>query len=510
MEISLSDRVRAAGIGLRFGSAIALASLTTAVIALLGHLATIPNISLLYLPGILTTAVYFGTGPSLTAAVLSALEYDFFLLRPAHTLTIAHGQDVLDFVVFILIAVISSQLAAGARARTIAARRQAMESASLHNLAESLIAGDIGNVLNAITRRVVDVFEVALCAIYTPVSAGGIAVTSRTERTSRAPDRAAHAAAQWAFEHGTEISLPLPTGGKQLYIPLRTGEQIVGVMEIGLRADQHDLEQDAYDLVTNFAAQAALLIARNQAVEETRRLRVVEESDRLKTALLSSLSHDLRTPLAAIKASATSLLEKDVDWTGDERDELLRAIDSSADRLNRLVGNLLDLSRIEAGVLQPVLELYTPTEIVETIVPHLRPLVRDRPFEVDVDTALPPIPVDLVRLDQLLVNLVENAVRYTPAGSPIEFRLQADDRAVSIAVADHGPGIARRQGERIFETFFRGQPHGDRTPGTGLGLAICRGIARAHDGTLVVEDTPGGGATFVLTLPLPAAEPVAP
>jgi two-component system sensor histidine kinase KdpD len=180
---------------------------------------------------------------------------------------------------------------------------------------------------------------------------------------------------------------------------------------------------------------------------------------------------------------------------------LLLAIDQEADRLNRLVGNLLDLSRIQAGALHPVLDWYDMREVIESVLPRLRLLAGDRPFSLEVQSDIPPVRLDLLRIEELLSNLVENAVKYTPPASPITLRAWCETSGLRIAVADRGPGVPTGQRHHIFETFYRGQPHSDRNPGTGLGLAICRGVAEVHGGTLHVEDTPGGGATFVLTLP---------
>jgi two-component system, OmpR family, sensor histidine kinase KdpD len=301
------------------------------------------------------------------------------------------------------------------------------------------------------------------------------------------------------------MSLPADSGARnsqRVYVPLRTDDRVVGVMEVGLKRSGTPLEVEERRLITSFAAQASLVISKAQSDEERRRLEVVEESDRLKSALLNAVSHDLRTPLASIKASATALLLSDSTWTGEESREFIEAIDHQADRLNRLVGNLLDLSRIEAGVLRPVLEWYDVHEVLETILPHVRPLAGDHPFQVDVQAEMLAIQVDLLRLEELIINLVENAVKYTPATSRIELNVWQEGDDLVLSVVDHGPGIAEGLRPRVFETFYQGRQQGDRQPGSGLGLAICRGVAQAHGGLISVEETPGGGASFVVRLPV--------
>jgi two-component system sensor histidine kinase KdpD len=284
------------------------------------------------------------------------------------------------------------------------------------------------------------------------------------------------------------------------YVPLRTSDRIVGVMDVGPKRGQA-LDADERRLLTVFAAQAALVIAQAENEEARHRLEVVEESDRLKSALLNAVSHDLRTPLASIKAAATALLLADAPWRAQQGREFLEAIDHETDRLNRLVGSLLDLSRIEAGALRPALEWYDIREVMDGILTGTRLVAAESILNVEVDPDISAVHLDRLRIEELVINLVDNAVKYSSPGSPIEIGVRREGGGISLAVTDHGPGVPAEVRPRIFETFYQGQQHGDRRKGTGLGLAICRGIAEAHGGTIRVEDTPGGGATFVLTLP---------
>ncbi len=498
-----------------FGHVVALLSVSsgTAAIGALEHFGHVPDASLLYVPAILLTAVSFGTGPSLSAAILAVAEYDFFLLPPVHTFVIDRTEDLVAFAIFVLVAVLTSQLAAQARGRAESARRRARESETLYELGQALMSTrDVDHVLDAITARIADVFRVDRCAIFVPGPDQELRLAAETVRGGRG-SRASQSTADWAFRQGTEMMLPTEEGTRspqRLYVPLRTEERVVGVMEVGLKRSGTQLEVEERRLVMSFAAQASLVIARAQSEEERRRLEVVQASDQLKSALLNAVSHDLRTPLASIKASASALLMSDAMWTVDEGREFLEAIDHQADRLNRLVGNLLDLSRIEAGVLRPVLEWYDVEEVFQTILPHLRPLTDRHPFHVDIQPGLSSVQIDLLRLEELIINLVDNAVKYTPPNSPIELVVRQEAGCLSIAVVDHGPGVPESQRGRVFETFFQGRQQGDRQPGSGLGLAICRGVAQAHGGSISLEETPGGGASFTVRLPLqPIGEPVA-
>ena len=233
----------------------------------------------------------------------------------------------------------------------------------------------------------------------------------------------------------------------------------------------------------------------------------LQETDRLRTALLNSVSHDLRTPLASIKASASSLLDREIQWSDAERDEFLATINAEVDRLTHLVHNLLDMSRIEAGALDPRLVESSVAEVVGPVVRRARAASRQR-VDVDVPDELPAVLVDAVRLDQVLTNLLDNARAYA-AGSPVQVVARQAGGTVELRVVDHGPGIPGPERERIFDQFYRLKGGGRRPEGTGMGLAICRGIVEAHGGRLRVETTPGGGATFLLTLPVsPRRAPV--
>jgi two-component system sensor histidine kinase KdpD len=474
---------------------------------MLDHFVHVPNASLLYVPAILLTAVYFGTGPSLTAAILAVTQYDFFLLQPVHTFVIGRAEDLVAFAIFLLVAMLTSQLAASARVRAESAQRRARESTTLYELGQALMSThDTEQVLHAITERIVDVFRVDRCAIFVPGAGQDLQLAAETLRGGKR-NRASQSTADWAFRQGMEMTLSGDAGAqssqssRRLYVPLRTDDRVVGVMEVGLKRSGAPLEMEERGLVMSFAAQASLVISRAQSEEERRRLEVVEESDHLKSALLNAVSHDLRTPLASIKASATALLLSDSTWTAADGREFLEAIDHEADRLNRLVGNLLDLSRIEAGVLRPVLEWYGVHEVIESLLPRVRPLIGARPFRIEVGAGTPPIQVDLLRLEEMIVNLIENAVKYTPANAGIELKAWHEGSELRFAVVDHGPGIPAALRSRVFETFYQGRQPGDRQPGSGLGLAICRGVAQAHGGSISVEETRGGGASFIVRLP---------
>ncbi|MBO0781319.1 MAG: hypothetical protein J2P37_21070, partial [Ktedonobacteraceae bacterium] len=256
-----------------------------------------------------------------------------------------------------------------------------------------------------------------------------------------------------------------------------------------------------------FLDQAALLIERDRLRGERLRLEVLQRTDTLRAALLSSVSHDLRTPLTVIKASTSSLLQKDVRWDEEAQHSFLRSIEREADRLNRLVGNLLDMSRIEDGAIKPEKEWYQITALVQDVLDRLRSLLQNRSIHLHLPTDIPPIALDYLHIDQVLTNLIENAIRYTPPASPIEVTVQHQGNEVCMSVADRGPGIPEDEMEHIFDKFYRVLSNKHRLPadspaGSGLGLAVCKGLVEAHGGHIWAEAREGGGMVFRVVLPV--------
>jgi len=260
-------------------------------------------------------------------------------------------------------------------------------------------------------------------------------------------------------------------------------------------------------------AEAQLLWAeREQLVEESNRVRLLEEVDRLRAALMGSVSHDLRTPLASIKASISDLADPDLRLTDDDRVTLLRTTEEETDRLTRLVTNLLDMSRIQAGALVPHRSATPLDELIGAVAARLAPMFGDHRLAVEVEDGLPLADVDYLLVEQVLSNLLENAARYTPPGTAVTVRAVAvpDSGEVEVAVIDQGPGVAEGERERIFDEFYRPRAEGRGPVGTGMGLAIVKGIVEAHGGRIWVEPTPGGGATFAFRLPVAPVTPPPP
>jgi two-component system sensor histidine kinase KdpD len=445
------------------------------------------TVVLAYLLVVTAAAAAGGLGPGITAAGLGFLAFDLLFLQPYHHIIVDDPQDYLSLAVYLLVAVVVSLLVATSERRRAQAERRERETRMLFDLSTSLVAhGSLEDTLQGVVGTVRSLFDLAGCAIALP-SEGGPRLAAVDGQVPDGPD-------------GAHLE-----PDRALTVPMRSGEHVVGALVVvtGGPGTSGFGEAERRVLAT-FANQAALAVERGQQEEERNRAVALQETDRLRTALLNSVSHDLRTPLASIKASASSLLDPEVRWSEAEREEFLATINSEVDRLTRLVHNLLDMSRIEAGALDPRLVECSLAEVVGPVARRARTASRQR-IDVDVPEELPPVLVDPVRLDQVLTNLLDNARSYA-AGSPVQVAAGQAGGTLELRVVDHGPGIPAPERERVFDQFYRLKGGGRRPEGTGMGLAICRGIVQAHGGDLRVETTPGGGASFVLTLPMAPGE----
>lgn len=492
--------------GPRSGLGYAIAVLGTAL-ATLALLAVRPEVSktnvvLSFLLVVVASAAVGGLGPGAVAAVLGFLAFDILFLPPYRTLVVSDRQDYLSLAVYLLTAFVVSYLVGALERRRVQAERREQETRTLYELSTSLVAhGSLDDTLSSVVRTVRSLFNLAGCAIALPAG-DGVRIAARDGEIPADLER------MLAPITGTGLGGRLQPG-QALTVPLRAGGEPVGALVVVAGGpDSPSFGEAERRLLATFANQAALAVEQARQEDERARTRTLEEIDRLRTALLNSVSHDLRTPLASIKASASSLLDHEVDWNQQQRDEFLVTIDEEADRLTRLVYNLLDMSRIEAGALDPRMEETSLAEIVGSVVHRLRSRCSQR-VDVSVPDSVPPVLADPVLLEQVVTNLLDNAIRYG-CGSMIALVGRQVDGLVELRVIDHGPGIPEPERERVFDQFYRLKGGGKRPEGTGMGLSISRGIVAALHGHLRVETTPGGGATFVLTLPVAPARPEGP
>jgi len=486
----------------RLGTAVAaaLVAAATGIAAAGWRFLALPDVAMLYLLVIVVAAVRWGRGPSLVAAALSVAAYDFFFVEPYYTFAVSDLRHLLTFGTMFAIGVVIGTLALRIRRQERAAVEREQRTAALlalsRELESALDARAAAHAIVAATRRVFRCGAAVLLA----GPEGDLGVAARDGEV--ALDAPELAVARYALERDEPAGAGTDTlpGARVRCVPLRSGPESFGALVIAADPVRRFPHEDR-ELMDAFARQGALVLARGRLQERAQAAAVRARTEELRSSLLSSVSHDLRTPLAAITGAASALREEGPGSDASERAELLATIGEEAGRLERLLANLLDMTRLESGGLEPKREWVPLEEIVGAALARLEPQLAGREIASELPEDLPLAFGDPVLLEQLLINLLENAAKHTPPGSPLELRAREADGALELELSDRGPGLAPGDETRIFEKFQRGARA--RGGGVGLGLAICRGIAAAHGGSLTAENRPGGGARFRLVLPLP-------
>ncbi|HKZ84636.1 MAG TPA: DUF4118 domain-containing protein [Anaerolineae bacterium] len=455
---------------------LAIIATTGVLLALRDGLAS-PVIVLLYLLLVVLTTVLRGLGPGLLVAVCAFLAFNLFFIPPYYTFAVHESSDVIALVVFFIVAVVISQLLGRAQAGVAAAMAREQEATRLYELSTAL-AGlqDEQAIATTLATQVLDAFR----ATYVEV---GVAAHPNAEDD----------------QHHLPLDAPRPARDPDLVVPMLTARGRQGEVQVWRSARPITAPEER--LLRTFASQGALAIERARLSQAETRAKVLEESDRMKSALLSSVSHELRTPLATIKAAVTSLRSQTVSWESEARTELLTAVEEESDYLNLLVGNLLDMSRIEAGALKPQRQWDILSEIVFGVTRRLRRITERHRLAVDMPDDLPLVPVDHMQMEQVFINLFDNSLKYAPPDTTIRVRARIqDESSLLVQVSNEGPPVPEQHLEHIFEKFHR-VTDADRVTGTGLGLSICKGIVEAHGGRLWAENLADGFA-FNFTLPL--------
>lgn len=489
--------------------AILIVAITTAAALAARHLLQVPDVEMLFLLAVMVVGLTSGRRASLLAAVLSVLAYDFFIVPPPYTLDVSDARYLLTFAMMLGLGVVIGTLTQRLREQEHAAVVREQRTSTLYALSRSLGGAlDAAGVAAASVHAVAEGFrsDAAFLAARGREQLEQLAIVP----AAAALDPGELAVARWVLEHGRPAGRGTDAlaDATVLCVPLRTWGDVLAVLAVRPPGDRR-LSGEQRELLEALARQAALALDRVRLADEARRAELRAKAEELRSGLLSSVSHDLRTPLAAITGAGTLLLESD----GAEpalRRELTVTVVEEAERLERLVANLLDMTRLESGVVEPKREWVPLDEVVGAALTRLEHQLAGRPVVTDLAADLPLLSIDPVLLEQLLVNLLENAVRYTPPATEIAIRAVRRDGEVRVEIADRGAGIPPGQEERVFERFHRVARPGVR--GVGLGLAIARAIAQAHGGRLTAGSRPGGGAVFALTLPLlePPASPPEP
>jgi two-component system sensor histidine kinase KdpD len=462
------------------------------------------NLIMVYLLGVAVVATRYGRGPSALTAVLSVAAFDFFFVPPYLTFAVSDTQYVITFSVMLIVSLLVSTLAGRVRAQAEAARGREQRTQILYSMSRELAAAKTAEeVAGAVARHVSEILQ-GPAEVLLPAADGRI-VAPEDGPLADARERAV---AQWALDHGRVAGLGTDTlpSASAIYVPLRGSQTVVGVLGVRPHESLLPLTPEQLDLVETLARQAASGLERVRLGGEAEQARVAVEAERLRSALLSSVSHDLRTPLAAITGAASSLLQEASPGKEEQR-ELVETIVEESERLNRLVANLLDMTRLESGSVHLRHEWHPVEEVVGSALARLEGSLAGRRVETSLPSDLPLVPMDAVLIEQVLVNLLENALKYAGPESAVRIAAVATNDGVTVEVADDGPGLPPEALERVFEKFYRG-PSGQR--GFGLGLAICRAIVSAHGGRIWAENRSPHGAVFRFTLPVGAPPALTP
>ncbi len=482
--------------GRRYLLAAAACAATTLVTHLIVPYFDLANIVMVFLLSVVGVAVWQGRGPAVLAAFVNVAAFDFFFVAPHLSFAVSDVQYLLTFAVMLVVGLVTGQLTAGLRFQARVATHREARSRALFEAAR-----DLSNML---TNE--QAMEVARAVISREFRAKvGIYVLDANDRLQAPTTNTAGldlGTAQWTLDHNQPAGLGTDTlaGSAWLYLPLKATMRCRGVLAVQPDEPRFLLVPEQRQQLETFAALTAMALERVHYIDVAQSATVQMESERLRNSLLAALSHDLRTPLAALVGMA-EMLNASQPALSEQQQEMATAIREKSLRMNDMVTNLLDMARIQSGEIRLRVEWQSMEEIIGSAVKSAQGVLGQRALSVQIDPGVPLVECDAVLIERVLANLLENAGKYTPARSPVEIQVHPFDAELRVSVRDHGPGVAKGQEEAIFEKFTRGNAE-SATPGVGLGLAICRAIVEAHRGRIWVEPTSPHGATFTFSLSL--------
>ena len=464
------------------------------------------NLVMVFLVGVVVAASRYGRGPSMLASFLSVASFDFFFVQPHLTFAVSDTQYILTFAIMLLVAVTISTLTVQIKQQAEQAREREQRTAILYALSRDLANTREGETLIRLaTKHIEEVFDSTITVLIpdtsnrlTPVLEDEPVGFTREEGVVR-----------WVFDHNRSAGLNTDTlpASRGLYLPLTASHGVIGVLAVYPQDTKRFASVDQLHLLETFANQIALALERTRLAGDAAQAQIKLETERTRNTLLSSVSHDLRTPIAVITGATSSLLQHEKTLSEMDRHELAQVAYEESERLNRFVGNLLDMTRLESGSIRVEKDWQLIEEVIGSALNHVHAERVGRTLRVAISPDFPLVQFDEGLIEQVLINLLENALKYTPPDSPIDISAQTGADEIIVTVADRGAGILPGDEERIFDKFYRSQP--SHTKGVGLGLAICRGIIQAHGGRIWAENRPDGGARFSFALPLSDEQPPA-
>ncbi|MDB5397056.1 MAG: osmosensitive channel signal transduction histidine kinase [Rhodospirillales bacterium] len=467
---------------------------------LIARVVALPNLSLVFLTAVLFSALRYGLWPSIMASLLSVASYNFFFVPPLYTFTIADPANVLALVFFLIAALVVSNLTAQKQRQTQSMAARAKTTAELYAFSRKVAGiGSLDDLMWVVTYQIAAMLTCDVVVLLPGPDGLQVRAGYPPEDSLDAADMAA-AEWTWTSNHAAGRGSDTLPGGKRLFLPIQTQRGAIGVVGIN-RERPTLLSPDERRLLDALLDQAAVAIERVRLAEDVDQVRLQAETERLRNALLTSVSHDLRTPLATIIGALTSLKSFGETYDAQTRLELVSSAQDEAERLNRFVGNLLDMTRLESGGISVKLESIDLGDAIGVALNRARPMLVHHTTEVELAADLPMVKADFVLLEQVIFNLLDNAAKYTPPGTTIRISGQVDGDAIEIAVIDQGEGIPPQSLEAVFNKFTRLQAGDRKGAGTGLGLPICRGFVEAMGGTIFAGNRQDrSGAIFTIRL----------
>ncbi|MDE2602212.1 MAG: sensor histidine kinase KdpD [Bradyrhizobium sp.] len=465
----------------------------------------VENVDLVFLTAVVSVAVRFGLGPSLFASVAASLCYNFFFLPPIYTFTITDPTNIAAFFFFMVIAILVSNVAARVRTQAMTATSRVRTTESLYAFSRKLAGtATLDDVLWATAYQIALMLKVRVVLL---LPEDGVLTVKTGYPPEDQLDDADLAAANWAWGNDRTAGRGSDTlpGAKRLFLPMRTGRGAIGV--IGIDDDRTGplLTPDQRRLLDALVDQGALAIERVLLVEDMDRVKRTVESERLRSALLTSISHDLKTPLASVLGAASTMRDLGSGLSETEKRDLLATVIDESERLNRFIANLLDMTRLESGAIVPNAMRQDVGEIIGSVLRRASKILAHHSISLELASDLPMLELDAVLFEQVLFNLLDNAAKYSPAGTTISIRSQRDKTSVALQIVDEGGGIPPTELESVFDKFYRAQKGDHVRPGTGLGLAISRGFVEAMHGTISASNRGDrSGAVLTIRLPIPA------
>ena len=482
--------------------------LTITIVTIIGKILTpffnLTNIVLLYLLPVLISAVRWGRGPSFFAAILGVLAFDFLFVPPVFSFAVNEARDLFVFAVYLIVALVTGTMATKLRNELEKSRQREERTLALYVLSQEIAAEtDLPQVLETLVKTVSETIHAQVSILVSDPDDDIVRQAASYPPQHPLPDGKEQAVAHWVLEHGLSAGkgTEILREASELIFPVKAEDKTLAVLAIKMNDEEEAISPEQRQLIEAFANLAAIAIIRVQLAEEAEQAKWLAESEKLHRALLNSISHDLRTPLASITGAATSLLAEGNVYTREAREVFLHTIKEEAQRMNRFVANLLDMVRLESGILKPKAEWCDIQDIIGVVLRAAKETLQQHILKVRIPPELPLVKADFILIEQVMVNLLENAIKYSSQDSAISISAYYHDNMLLITVADPGPAIPLIERDRVFDKFYR--LHSSRhISGTGLGLSICKGIIEAHGGQIWVESSPEYGNRFTFSLPV--------